>query len=53
MKSQVPVFFDKWLTLMEEAWEALNYGQYKELEEKIRAEITYHRNRDAKSIDNA
>lgn len=47
MKSQVPVFFDKWLTLMERAYEELTPEQFRELEEKIKKEIR-HRRREAR-----
>lgn len=39
MKSQVPVYFNKWLTLMEQAYEILDDTQWRELEDQIIAEI--------------
>lgn len=43
MKSQVPVIFNDWLTLMESAYETLTKEQFYELEEKIKHEISHHR----------
>jgi hypothetical protein len=39
MKSQVPVLFNEWLTLMERAFEVLSTEQFVELECKIQEEI--------------
>lgn len=43
MKSQVPVLFDEWLTLMERAFEILNLDEFEQLEHKIEDEITRRR----------
>jgi hypothetical protein len=45
MKSQVPVFFNDWLTLMETAFSTLTKEEFRELEEKIKKEIAFHRSR--------
>lgn len=45
MKSQVIPMFNEWLTLMERAYEILNKKEFRELENKIKAEIAYHRKR--------
>lgn len=45
MKSQVPVLFDAWLTLMEEAYEKLSKIEFRQLEEKIKHEIAFRRRR--------
>jgi len=44
-KSQVPVFFDEWLTLMERADRQLTKEQFRELEDKIKFEIAFRRKR--------
>ena len=49
MKSQVPVLFDEWLTLMEKAYENLSKEEFSELEDKIRNEIAVSR-RERRSI---
>lgn len=43
MKSQVPVFFDEWLTLMERAFETLSLKEFEELENRIKTEIAARR----------
>jgi len=45
VKSQVPYYFDEWLTLMERAHEDLTQPQFRELEEKMKSEIAFHRKR--------
>lgn len=45
MKSQVPVYFNDWLTLMEGAFERLTKKEFKELEDRIKKEIAFHRRR--------
>jgi hypothetical protein len=42
-KTPVSKIFQYWLTLMEQAYEQLTKEQFRELEEKIRYEINYHR----------
>lgn len=44
-KSQIKTYFELWLTLMERAYEKLSKKEFRELEDKIRAEITFHRKR--------
>lgn len=36
-------FFDEWLSLMDHAWSVLTPEAFKSLEDKIIAEIEYHR----------
>jgi hypothetical protein len=48
MKSQVPRYFNDWLTLMETAHWALTKKEFRELENKIRAEIKFSRKRRTK-----
>lgn len=43
MKS--PAFFNEWLTLMEQAYETLSKEDFRKLEDKIIAEIDFHRKR--------
>ena len=38
-KSKVPIYFSDWLTLMEEAYEALDDLEFTKLEDKIMKEI--------------
>jgi hypothetical protein len=45
MKSQIPVFFGRWLTLMEEAYWFLNRKEFLELEKKIKKEVAFRRRR--------
>jgi hypothetical protein len=44
-KSQVPYFFDEILTIMEQAYGFLTKKQFRELEDKIKFEIAFHRRR--------
>jgi hypothetical protein len=50
MKSQVPVFFNDWLTLMETAFSTLTKEQFRELEEKIKKEIAFYRLRKPSNV---
>jgi len=43
VKSQVSVFFNEWLDLMQEAYDQLTSEQFAELEEKILTEIKHAR----------
>ncbi len=43
MKSPVKILFEEWLTLMEGAYETLSKDEFLQLEEKIKHEISYHR----------
>ncbi len=49
-KSQVTHLFDQWLTLMEKANESLSKEEFRELEERIKYEIRWHRHRRAKNV---
>jgi len=44
-KSLVGPLFNEWLTLMEKAYDTLNYHEFRELENKIKNEISFHRRR--------
>lgn len=42
-KSQVGPIFGQWLAFMEEAYEALTREEFRQLEDKILAEVNFHR----------
>jgi len=43
MKSPVNLLFEEWLTLMEKAYDELSFYEFRELEDKIKHEIYFHR----------
>jgi hypothetical protein len=45
MKSPTTVYFNTWLSLMEDAWRVLSRADFRELEERIKKEIAFHRKR--------
>jgi hypothetical protein len=45
MKSQIIPIFNEWLTLMERAFNDLSKVEFRQLEDKIRNEIAFHRKR--------
>lgn len=51
MKSQVNVLFDRWLDLMEYAYDTLDFYEFVELEDKIRKEISHRRKNNKESGD--
>jgi hypothetical protein len=50
VKSQVTSIFNDWLKFMERAYEQLNKKEFRELEDKIRKEISFHRKRKKKNV---
>ena len=44
-KSQIKGIFEEWLNFMQTVHERLSKKEFRELEDKIRAEIAFHRKR--------